>query len=141
MPAGASNPELGVIAFGAIKLAGYCLAAKVISKAYQKKPPQVFAIGLTRTVIGVAFGCAYMAALSSLSTESTDFDSIGAAFLIGLVPLRMVEWFILLVVFYDRRLVHRARAVDVIGGGTLWSFLLDVPAIVGLISVVGFWIC
>jgi hypothetical protein len=138
MPAGASHAALGVATFGAIKLAGYCLAAHLISKRYQKVPSRAFPIGLTRTIIGVAFGCAYMAALTSFASGGGSKDS---AFLLGLIPLRIIEWLLLLVIFYDRGLIQRQRALGIAAAGTAWSFLLDVPAIIGLITVGGFWIC
>lgn len=132
MPMGSHHAVLGI--------AGYSLAAHVISKRYQKTPLRSLEIGLARTGIGVVFGCAYVAAWAALARggEGSPKDAL---FLAGFIPLRLVEWSLLLILFYDRRLVHRKRAMGVVAAGTAWSFLLDIPAIFGLIKVGGFWIC
>ncbi len=132
MPAGIDNPELGGIAFGAIKLVGYCFAAHIISKQYEKLPTSWFRIGLTRTLIGLAFGYPYY-------SWATSFHS--PYFLLGLIPIRIIEWLLLIVLFYDRRLSNWRQALVVASAGTGWSFLLDLPAIFGYILVGGFWIC
>lgn len=132
MPAGVSNPELGGIAFGAIKLAGYCFAAHIISKRYGKIPTSWFHIGLTRTIIGLAFGYPYY-------SWATSFHS--PFFFLGLIPIRLIEWLLLIMLFYDRRISNWSRGLGVASAGTAWSFLLDLPAIFGYILVGGFWIC
>lgn len=131
MPVGVSNPELGAVAFGAIKLAGYSFAAYLISKKYKKKPSWWFPVGITRTVIGLGFGYPYF----NWATSSQ------SAFLLGLVPIRVIEWLLLIMLFYDRRLENKRQALAVAGIGTAWSFILDIPAIFGYILVGGFWIC
>lgn len=133
MPAGVDNPELGGIAFAAIKLAGYCIAAYVTSKQYGKTKTQWFPIGLSRTLIGIAFGYPYF------NWATSSFQSL--AFMLGLIPIRMIEWLLLVIIFYDRKLTNRPRAVRVAAAGTAWSFLLDLPATIGYILVGGFWIC
>lgn len=133
MPAGMSHPELGAMAFGATKLAGYCFAAHLISKCYKKTPSQWFVIGLTRTIIGIAFGYPYVQFVKS---------ELGSpAFLLGLIPLRIIEWLLLIVLFYDRRLTNRRDALAVSTTWMIWSFVLDIPAIAGWFLIGGFWIC
>ena len=133
MPAGMSHPELGAVAFGVTKLVGYCIAAHVISKSYEKTPAHWFVIGLTRTIIGIAFGYPYVHVVT---------PALGSPFfLLGLVPLRMIEWLLLIALFYDRRLTNRLRSMVVSMKGMVWSFVLDLPAIAGWFVVGGFWIC
>jgi hypothetical protein len=132
MPAGVDNPELGAVAFGAIKLVGYCFAAHMISKRYEKTPSSWFAIGLSRTLIGIAFGYPYYSWGTSVHSPY---------FLPGLVPIRLIEWLLLIIMFYDRRVLNWRRALGVASAGTAWSFFLDLPAIFGYILVAGFWIC
>lgn len=51
------------------------------------------------------------------------------------------KWLALIIFFYDRCLVYRVRAFGVVLVGTVWSFILDIPAIMGFLSVFDFWIC
>ncbi|MBB5034534.1 hypothetical protein [Prosthecobacter vanneervenii] len=133
MPAGMDHPELGAIAFGVTKLVGYCVAAHLISKCYKKNPSQWFVIGMTRTIIGIAFGYPYVHMIT---------PALGSPlFLLGLIPLRMIEWLLLIMLFYDRRLNNRRRALAVSITWMIWSFVLDIPAIAGWFVIGGFWIC
>lgn len=133
MPAGIDSPELGGLAFGVIKLSGYCFAAYMMSRHYRKPNSHWFVIGLTRTLIGVAFGYPYYSWITS--------SSHSVWFMAGLIPIRMVEWLLLIFMFYDRRLQNRLQAFSVAAAGTAWSFVLDLPATIGFILVGGFWIC
>ena len=133
MPAGMSHPELGAVAFGVTKLVGYCFAAHMLSKRYEKTPASWFSIGLTRTLIGIAFGYPYVQIVKS---------TLGSpVFLAGLIPIRMIEWLLLIILFFDRRLIDRARAFQAATVWTVWSFVLDIPAIFGYFVIGGFWIC
>ena len=58
----------------------------------------------------------------------------------GLAVLRLAEWWLLLWLFYDRHLSSR-RGWGVACGGTVWSFILDIPAAIGYIFAAGVWIC
>lgn len=133
MPLSVEDPVIGGIAFAATKLIGYCLAAGLISKLYQRTPPRWWLIGVSRTLIGVAFGYPYF------HWASSGAQNLG--FILGLVPIRLIEWLLLVVIFYDRKLTNRARALEVASAGTGWSFALDIPAILGYFLVGGFWIC
>ncbi len=59
MPAGVSNPVIGYLGFCAVKFAGYSLAARFISRSYQRTDRSAFLIGGVRTLIGIAAGAAY----------------------------------------------------------------------------------
>lgn len=133
MASGVSDPVLGGITFGGIKLAGYCFAAYMNSLRYQRSPTHWFRIGVTRTLIGLAFGYPYFHWAKS-ATESLTF-------MLGLIPIRMIEWLLLIILFYDRKLTNRPKALGVAATGTVWSFALDLPATIGFVVVGGFWIC
>ena len=133
MPAGVSDPELGTAAFVAIKLVGYCAAASVISRAFERVPSRWLTIGIARTAIGFLFGYPYF----NYSTYTAGQD----LFRYWLIPIRLIEWSLLLLIFYPRPFSHFGRAAGAIIGGTVWSFVLDIPAIIGFIVVSGFWIC
>jgi len=120
---------LGILPFAAIKLAGYTLAAGSIERAYAREAgppvsaqPMVMPLlfGFVRTVLGIASGTALTIAIAVFG--------IGNASLFALMlPIRFGEWLLLVWWFYERR--HpRGLAVQQAFLGTLWSFLLDVPA-------------
>jgi hypothetical protein len=135
MPAGTENPILGPVAFLAIKVVGYTAAAVAISKAYGRKDLNPFVVGAARTAIGLVFGVLAVLLLGLIGKAG------GAIFLIGLIPIRIVEWWLLIWTFYDRQLANRRLGWKVAILGTVWSFILDIPSIAGLIIVGGFWIC
>ena len=139
MPGGASSPAIGYLVFGGIKFAGYSLAARSISKRYQRTDRNAYAVGGTRTLIGVIAGALYFGLLSFLPREAVATG--GLVFLVGLVPMRIAEWWLLLWVFYDRGLEQRRLGWRVVALATLWSFALDIPAIAGAFFTGGFWIC
>lgn len=136
MPAGIYNPILGPVAFAAIKVAGYSAAAVVISKAYNRHNLNPLVVGAARTAIGLVFGALVVLLLVAFLGPAG-----GLLFLVGLVPVRIVEWWLLVWLFYDRPLANRRLGWKVALGGTAWSFFLDIPSIAGLIVVGDFWIC
>ena len=133
MPFGIKDPVVGGAAFLAIKFAGYSFAASRISKHYSDSQNNIYAVGAARTLIGVLFGTLYFT-LASVGVP-------GVLILLGLIPIRVIEWLLLLKIFYDRPLEKRSKAQDVVVLGTIWSFVLDIPAIIGFIAVAGFWVC
>ena len=139
MPGGASSPAIGYLVFGAIKFVGYSLAARFISKRYQRGDRNPWIVGGTRTLIGVAAGAFYFALLSVLPQKAVATG--GLLFLLGLIPMRIVEWWLLLWLFYDRKLDQPRLGWRVVALATLWSFALDIPAIAGAFFTGGFWIC
>jgi hypothetical protein len=96
--------------------------------------------GPVRTLIGMAVGGGIAAFERMESAYGLDlFDNMAKA-VAGLAALRLVEWWLLLWLFYDRRVSSR-RGWAVVAGGTVWSFILDVPAVIGYIMAAGVWIC
>src|SRR5687768_4430449 len=139
MAAGSGNPILGPVAFVAIKVAGYTAAAVMISRWYGRSGLNPWLVGGVRTVIGIAVGMLAVFLATLLPTAAT---SVGAwGFLLLLVPIRLFEWWLLVWLFYDRALARPGLGWKVAALGTLWSFLLDIPSIVGLVVVGDFWIC
>ena len=139
MPGGATHPAIGYLVFGTIKFAGYSLAARFISRRYDRPDRNPFLVGGTRTLIGVVAGAVYVGLLALLPSPFVTRG--GPFFLLGLLPMRVVEWWLLLWLFYDRRLEKPRTGWGVVGLATAWSFLLDVPAIAGMFFTGGFWIC
>jgi hypothetical protein len=140
MPAGLTDPALGYAGFAAVKLAGYTLAGWYLSRRYGRPDVGALRVGATRTLIGMAAGALYlglwMAAGAAARTEGATFW-----YLAGLAPIRLAEWWLLVWIFYDRRFEQPAKGWRAVLLGTAWSYVLDAPAIAGLLAAGGFWIC
>ena len=147
MPAGISHPWVGYASFCAIKFAGYSLAAHYISRSYGRTNLSPLRVGGTRTLIGMAAGAAYfgvwLAAQNFLAgwPSRTSNPNLSVAYLAGLLPIRIAEWWLLIWIFYDREFKDRALGWRTVGLGTIWSYVLDAPAIAGFIATAGVWIC
>jgi alkylated DNA nucleotide flippase Atl1 len=136
---GSHDPTLGWAVFAGVKLVGYSAVAYLMKRQYQTRPVAAPLIGLARTGIGVGFGAAYgtiAAAIGSVVSAPAVVQ-----FLLGLIPVRLLEWHRLIRAFFARQgqrpdLTKRWRIL-----GTLASFALDVPAIAGLFSLGNLWIC
>ena len=138
MPGGFDNPVQGYLAFGAVKLAGYSLAAWRLNRSYPEAGANFGAVGLTRTVIGMAFG----SVLGLLALPLVLVGGLGIiVYYLGLIPVRLMEWWIVILLFYDRRAETRAKDWRYAGLGTAWSYALDIPALIGFFATGGLWIC
>jgi len=138
MPGGLENPLLGYAAFSAVKFGGYSLAAWRLNQSYSDRSRNVVAVGATRTAIGMGFGTVLTILLFPL------IFSGGPGLVLGylvFVPVRLLEWWLIILIFYDGQLETRAKDWTCVGLGTLWSYVLDAPAIIGLFVTGGFWIC
>ena len=62
-------------------------------------------------------------------------------YIVGLVPVRLIEWWIIIWLFYDRSMMTKQKDWQYVGLGTAWSFALDIPALIGFVATGGFWIC
>jgi len=140
MPGGLG--AIGFVAFGGVKLAGYTGAGAVLNRYLQPLPerPSILKVGATRTGIGLVAGVSYGLA-TALVANFVD-EKLGLVlFFALLIPLRLVEWLILLRLFFwdavSRKIPWKWMAL-----GTGWSFVLDAIAI-GCAFVVpgGIWIC
>jgi hypothetical protein len=142
MPAGPG--PIGFAAFAGVKFAGYVLASSALRAAY-KSSQNVWKVGAARTAIGIGFGAAFGGIWILLSTrlENRWPDWLaGTAFFGLLLPIRFVEWSLLIHWFFDRGLGQRTRDLKYSMLGILWSFVLDAAGIVFAFVVPGgFWIC
>ena len=138
MPGGLENPLVGYAAFTAVKLGGYTLAAWKLNRTYSDHARNVLAVGATRTGIGMAFG--YLMAMLLLLLLFIGTPALVLGYLL-FIPVRLLEWWLIIFIFYDRELQTRAKDWRMVGLGTIWSFVLDAPAIIGLVATGGFWIC
>jgi hypothetical protein len=138
MPTGIDNPVIGYIGFCAVKFAGYTIAARFISRSYERKGRSEYAIGGVRTLIGMAAGVAYfnLWRLIPGTAAASGFGYMG-----GLVPVRFGEWWLLVWIFYDRELRQARKNWCTVALATIWSYVLDVPALVGFLVTGGVWVC
>src|SRR5262249_38279992 len=98
-------------------------------------------VGLLRTLLGMAVGFGYQIAFEGTHAFELPASMDRPVFLTGLIPIRMLEWSLIIWLFYDRRWSRRTMDVIAILAGVLVSFVLDVPGILGFCIVGGFWVC
>ena len=145
MPAGFTNPVIGYAGFCVVKFAGYSLAARYISQSYGRADIAAWRVGGIRTLIGMMAGAAYfglwMVAENSHVRPPNQTSPFPYLYLIGLLPVRVAEWWLLIWIFYDRYLDQRAKGWRTVALATTWSYALDAPATAGFFATAGFWIC
>ena len=138
MPAGIENPIVGYLGFCSVKLVGYTFAGRYLSRLYNRPDRKPLAVGATRTLIGMAAGAAYFGALSILP------ETLNMSFpvqIVALIPVRFAEWWLLLWIFYGKKIGADTREWPTVVKATAWSYVLDVPALAGLLALGGLWIC
>lgn len=87
-------------------------------------------------LLGLAFGTV----LALLSFPFVFVSGLGLAiYIVGLIPIRGLEWWIIIRGFYGPKPWDEVKAPIILG--IVWSFLLDIPALVGLVYTASFWIC
>jgi hypothetical protein len=138
MPGGIDHPAVGYLTFCAVKFAGYSIAARFLSHRYARTDRNSLVVGGARTLIGMAAGAGCYAVLCAFPRIT---GPSGLGYVAGLVPVRIAEWWLLLWLFYDRPLRQKAKDWRMAALGTVWSFVLDVPALVGLFFTGGLWVC
>lgn len=135
MAAGAE--ALGVVYFAAVKLVGYTAAAWFLKRRYGQPGVNAWAADGVRTVIGLVVGVIAVFLASQLDIFRTT-----PAFFILLVPTRIAEWLLLLWLFFERPAWSWGRALTWASLGTVWPFILDIPAIISAFALPGgVWIC
>jgi hypothetical protein len=94
-------------------------------------------VGGVRTVIGLGAGIGAAYAASKLGIIRSDKD-----FFLLLAPIRICEWLLLLALFFRKPEWYWPRSLTLGVLGTIWSYLLDIPAIMAVFAVPGgSWIC
>ncbi len=139
MPGGITGPVQGYLAFSAVKLAGYSLAGWYLNRRYANATAHFAVVGISRTVIGMVFGTA-LALVAYFPLVMV--GSVGILiYIFGLIPVRLIEWWIIILIFYDRTRQSMPKDWRYAALGTAWSFALDIPALIGVLATAGFWIC
>lgn len=137
---------MGFVYFGAVKAAGYTGASAVLKNGYKLREspkPEVWKVGLTRTAIGIGAGALYGALwYLVLRHVFANNDGGNILFFALLLPVRIIEWGLLIWIFFDRGLRDKPRLWKFVAFGIGVSFVLDFVGIVAAFVLPGgFWIC
>ncbi len=142
MPVGLEHPVLGYLAFCGVKAVGYTAAATVISRIYDRTDLNSLGVGSARTLIGMATGAALFGVMQfhvSLPPIQPPYSQL---IVLGVLSaVRIAEWWLLIWLFYDRYLCVPRQGWIVAVLGVIWSFTLDIPALLGWMVAGGFWVC
>jgi hypothetical protein len=134
---------LGFACFAAVKLAGYTAYSSYLRKRYEdgdpRDWPRTLQIGGVRTLIGVGVGVAYGAiAWTGIFGD----EAAGTVFLIGLLPVRIAEWLLLLRIAFKEKIRERKRTAWAVGWGIVVSYGLDAIGIAAALVIPGgSWVC
>jgi len=142
------GPALGGLAyFAGVKLAGYTGYAYFLRKRLFDDIPngafaRTFKIGATRTGIGVAAGIVYGGLAFLTVGIFGEGASSGVYYMLGLLPLRVLEWWLLLWLFFRPKIGDRPKTAWGIGLGIVVSYALDAIGIgAALVLPGGIWVC
>jgi hypothetical protein len=84
--------------------------------------------------LAAGIGAAYLASQLGILRSEVGFYAL-------LAPIRMCEWLILLRLFFHRDWKW-SRSLKLAALGTVWSYVLDIPAIMAVFVIPGgAWIC
>jgi hypothetical protein len=137
----------GFAYFAGVKAIGYTAAAIAFKHGYRAvaaTKANVVTVGLTRTGIGIAAGLVY-GGLWIFAANQMRLQESGRLFVyyyLFLLPVRLVEWSLLIWIFFDRGLHDRVRMWKYVAFGTICSYVLDAIG-VGAAFVLpgGLWVC
>jgi hypothetical protein len=134
MPMG---PEpLGLFYYVTVKAVGYSGAGYFLKGKFGHSL-HFLVFGIARTILGIIVGVIY-----ALCTEKYGLELTSPMFYVLLLPVRFAEWFFLIWLFYRQRGITMKQFVIYSVLGTIWSYLLDVPAIASVFCLPGgVWVC
>jgi len=140
MPMGPA--PLGFAYFVGVKFVGYTAAAYLLKKVYPEFKAGIAKVGTARTAIGLVAGLAYGAVWILLASRVFRTQDPSVAYFLGLLPVRIAEWLLLLHLFFDRNLKDRQKSIKSAVAGSIWSYSLDAIGIgAALVIPGGVWIC
>jgi len=146
MPFGAA--PAGFLYFAGVKLLGYSSYAYAVNRTQpvassELKPSSAWWVGGARTgiglIVGAAVGLGYWGLASRLPGIEAHADTL---FFTLLVPVRVLEWLLLLALFYRKFRFDTKRKVILIGCGIVVSFALDAIGMAAMFAIPGgLWVC
>jgi hypothetical protein len=134
---------IAFVAFVGVKFIGYTAAAKVLQRTYEAPQVSVMKVGSARTALGVVAGLAYGAIWMFATRKIVGRPGPSMVwYFLGLVPVRMGEWSLILWTFFDKKDPDRTRLLIFAGLGSLWSYALDAIGVgTALVIPGGMWVC
>ncbi len=122
----------GLMAFGGVKFAGYCLASFALKKAQPAIEASTLKIAGARTGFGILIGppltIALTYALANLSPRSnSDLALFGIYAFVYL--LRILIWALVIYLFTKQIGLLKSKLWGYAALGAVWSCLLDLPGI------------
>ncbi len=145
---------MGFAYFTAVKLVGYSIAGAYLRRQLQTGRAHPVVFGLVRTLVGIAVGVSTSLIFVAFAGERS------LLFYVLLAPIRFLEWYLVLLLFFGRpqgtavvsvdstlrfnleAAVRQERFPALAAQGILWSYLLDLPAVLAVFVVPGgAWIC
>jgi hypothetical protein len=128
---------IGIAAFSIVKLAGYTAAGAWLRRRYDSPRPIALGFGAARTLLGLVVGISFATSMEAIGLMRSE-----VAYYLVLLPVRFAEWLAVLWFFYRRVQPARGRRWKHALLGTIWSYLLDLPAVFAAFTVPGgMWIC
>ena len=130
---------LGYPLYAAVRYFGYTLSARVVGAILHRRDVGVWRVGLIRTGIGIVVGAVYTMMWAALASRGV-FESLPLGggrggglpyYLLGLVPIRTLEWSWLIWFCFDRQFERPGRDALCVVLGVVWSFVLDLPVLTG----------
>ncbi len=134
-------PILGSFFYFLIKFLCYSFYAKYLNHLYGKTL-SIWKVGLCRVLLGLVIGAALnFLLLGALNIQvSSGRAPIGGRdtdiYFLLLTTIRFGEWLLIVWYFYDRELFISWRLFKAVVFGTLVSYLVDIPIMMGLIMVI-----
>lgn len=116
----------GFILFSAVKYTGYAIFLKVI--APKQNAPNFWLVALIRLITGIIIG------LLIYATFSTGRDIL-PAYISAILFGRLLIWYAIFRLFY--KMLSPRKQILYTLGGTLLSYLLDIPSATGFLIVTG----
>jgi hypothetical protein len=139
---------LGFAYFAGVKFAGYSGYAALLNrtKAVGRsgcRTPAFWKSGLVRTGIGIIVGALVGLGFWKIAPHNQFLTNHGdTLFFAGLVPVRVLEWYLFLWLLYRHCDLDRASKAKFIFFGIVISFLLDALGIFATLFLPGgAWIC
>src|SRR6516225_8921543 len=120
---------MGYFYLAAIKAVGYLGAAYLLKRIYHNDAHlNIWTVTLTRLLLGLTVGLVY-SGLWILATRHREVGRSLTLYLWLLFPIRIVEWLLILWLFFDKSLTRRIKSYLLATAGTFWSYALDGLAI------------
>ena len=132
---------LSTLIYLVMKLLGYTGYSWYLNKIF-KCEKSAWKVGFTRTIIGILLG-------TTLHYLFWKMDSFGLVlgfsrsdikdnlvYLMIIILLRIFEWRFLIYIFYESMINNKYQLIFGIVGGVLVSFILDLPILLGLITII-----